>query len=415
MASKFKIEFYSGEVIETGSLSALILRLTQEQEKWQELFPTQSITQRGLSNVEAKYQNAISFTKGHPWGDRGSDQTLRLQLEHRIFPLFESIVGARVREMWAADLMFEAASLISYWQMLNRWREKSEMLRNDANASFLRLGAAIYWSIVSTESVIKQLNKSRNLAAEQERIQNAISELEHDVKSAREKKLNFDDFIASERVRVAEKFTQINRVALMGVRKAKSIKLDWLRKFEATHEHFVHKLQYEAPVKLWTRTEETHQRRAVIAIRWFVAILLSTVVCCGIIVIFLGDDIAATFYRMSCTNKNSCVEVFSAKGPLTVGSLLLSASLAIWGLRFSSKLYLSERHLAIGAAERKAFTESYLALVSDQVISSEQEAIVLAALFRPSSDGVIKDDDGGLDISAATILAKALSGPVAKP
>lgn len=40
---------------------------------------------------------------------------------------------------------------------------------------------------------------------------------------------------------------------------------------------------------------------------------------------------------------------------------------------------------------------------------TDNEAIVLAALFRPTQDGIIKDDEGTLDLSAAALLAKQLS------
>ena len=41
-------------------------------------------------------------------------------------------------------------------------------------------------------------------------------------------------------------------------------------------------------------------------------------------------------------------------------------------------------------------------------VGADNEAIVLAALFRPTQDGIIKDDESGVDLSAAAILAKQL-------
>ena len=46
------------------------------------------------------------------------------------------------------------------------------------------------------------------------------------------------------------------------------------------------------------------------------------------------------------------------------------------------------------------------------MVSEENEALVLAALFRPTNDGIVTDDDTSFDISAAAVLAKQMA---AKP
>ena len=73
------------------------------------------------------------------------------------------------------------------------------------------------------------------------------------------------------------------------------------------------------------------------------------------------------------------------------------------------KVFLSERHLALDAQEKKAFAETYLAFIEGQNVSPESEAIVLASLFRPTQDGIIKDDESGFDLSAAALIARQLS------
>jgi hypothetical protein len=88
---------------------------------------------------------------------------------------------------------------------------------------------------------------------------------------------------------------------------------------------------------------------------------------------------------------------------------LAATTLVFWLIRLQFKVFLSERHLSLDAAEKKAFAQTYLAMKEGKDISKESEAIVLAALFRPTQDGIIKDDEASLDISAAAILAKQLS------
>ncbi|WP_228848372.1 DUF6161 domain-containing protein [Halocynthiibacter styelae] len=83
-------------------------------------------------------------------------------------------------------------------------------------------------------------------------------------------------------------------------------------------------------------------------------------------------------------------------------------SLILWGIRLQYRVYLSERHLALDAGEKKAFAQAFLAFREDKSVGADNEAIVLASLFRPTQDGIIRDDGASLDISAAALLAKQL-------
>ncbi len=42
-------------------------------------------------------------------------------------------------------------------------------------------------------------------------------------------------------------------------------------------------------------------------------------------------------------------------------------------------------------------------------VDTANETIVLAALFRPTQDGTIKDEPGGFNLSAAAVLAKQMA------
>jgi hypothetical protein len=64
-------------------------------------------------------------------------------------------------------------------------------------------------------------------------------------------------------------------------------------------------------------------------------------------------------------------------------------------MRMQYKMFLSERHLSLDADERRAFAETYMALKEDASVDKANETIVLASLFRPTQDGIIKDEDGG--------------------
>jgi hypothetical protein len=67
--------------------------------------------------------------------------------------------------------------------------------------------------------------------------------------------------------------------------------------------------------------------------------------------------------------------------------------LGIWSMRLIVRVYLSHSHLANDAAERVTMAQTYLALQEESVqASNEDRTLILASLFRPASDGMVKDD-----------------------
>jgi hypothetical protein len=186
--------------------------------------------------------------------------------------------------------------------------------------------------------------------------------------------------------------------------------------FERLQALFQTQLRLRAPVKLWETREVKHSRDSKAAMRSFIIAGLIAIAF-GLGVPFLaGDYIAGSFYQQLCTiaatataEAQGCERVFSAKGPVTITGLLLVMSLLMWMARLQYRVHLSERHLALDASEKKAFAETYLAMKEGKDVGRENEAIVLASLFRPTQDGIIRDDESGMDISAAALLAKQLS------
>lgn len=175
-------------------------------------------------------------------------------------------------------------------------------------------------------------------------------------------------------------------------------------------------LKTRSLVKLWEDRSDKHEKSSQIALISF-SLLLLTVVATGILIpIYFGEQISQNFYSQFCTpiGSNDCERVASAKGPLTIAGLLAVISVLMWATRLSYKVYLSERHLRLNAKEKMAFAEAWLAMKEGaeqggSEVSAENEAIVLGSLFRPTQDGIIKDDEGSLDISAVAMLSKHLS------
>lgn len=77
-----------------------------------------------------------------------------------------------------------------------------------------------------------------------------------------------------------------------------------------------------------------------------------------------------------------------------LASLLLVTTLVVWYLRLVVRIFLSHLHLEMDAAERTTMVTTYLALVRDGSLAKDNESLksVLAALFRPTGDGIVKDE-----------------------
>jgi len=80
-------------------------------------------------------------------------------------------------------------------------------------------------------------------------------------------------------------------------------------------------------------------------------------------------------------------------------------TIVFWIGRVLSRLYLSQYHLALDVGERATMIGTYLALIDQGAATEAERAIVLATLFRPTEDGIVKDD-AAPDLSLTSILAK---------
>lgn len=88
-----------------------------------------------------------------------------------------------------------------------------------------------------------------------------------------------------------------------------------------------------------------------------------------------------------------------------IGSFVLLATLCFWFIRLLVRIFLSSLHLENDAAERVTMAKTYLALIRDSALpKGENISTVLAALFRPTGDGIVKDE--GLPPTAMEWLTK---------
>jgi ABC-type multidrug transport system fused ATPase/permease subunit len=83
-------------------------------------------------------------------------------------------------------------------------------------------------------------------------------------------------------------------------------------------------------------------------------------------------------------------------------------TLYIWLMRLIIRAYTTEQHLAIDASARAALAETYFSLTKENKAEKEDRAIVLASIFRPVTDGMVKDD-GPPAFTPAALLSSLVS------
>jgi hypothetical protein len=75
-----------------------------------------------------------------------------------------------------------------------------------------------------------------------------------------------------------------------------------------------------------------------------------------------------------------------------IGLLVVGATIGVWFIRVLVRNYLSHVHLSHDAEERIAMMKTYLALLEEGKLEDKHRNLILQALFRPASTGIVKDD-----------------------
>lgn len=161
----------------------------------------------------------------------------------------------------------------------------------------------------------------------------------------------------------------------------------------AVEDTFRRQMGLQAPVEYWNSKADTHRVNASAAVRrlqWFFPFAAAF-----FILAFWG----AAKLLLSSNQVHQAVYLIVAAGLASLAALLF------WVGRLLTKLYLSQHHLVHDAEERAVMTTTYLALSHENAATDDDKKIILAALFRPTVDGLIKDD-GPSDVSMAALLSR---------
>lgn len=245
-------------------------------------------------------------------------------------------------------------------------------------------------------SLSDDVAKHRQELAEQEQIH--ATRLEELVEQGERQKTDIEEWRSATEASIAE------------------IRSEWDRRFHETYDQFTEKLRIEAPVKLWNDRAATHQEAARV---WQRVSILAAIVGMGLAALFAWGALSLAAWLFA----DAFVVAKGAPLPsglrptwqyeviFASGATLLYLTVFFWVMRIVVRMYMTEHHLAIDATSRASMAETYLALIKEAAATDQDRAIVLASLFRPIVDGIVKDDGLPAITPAAIISGLAVGKP----
>lgn len=158
-------------------------------------------------------------------------------------------------------------------------------------------------------------------------------------------------------------------------------------KLEAIAKMYSQKLSLKAPVEYWDNRRKICRNWACIGAG---SCILFAIVLVGYLINQL--DAAAALDAGVIANGAS-VSAWSPAHAWNLGKILVITTVGLWIMKLLVRYTLSQIHLALDAGFRVVLTNSFLALIGEKHIEgSEARELVLKALFRPASTGMIRDD-----------------------
>ncbi len=319
-------------------------------------------------------------------GDPTTIQPLRSMIEQAFrnsrIPLSNSAVGEFINDLKAESPLAAAAALTT-------WMNTGGVnLSEFDHAKGVVLMAAFDAKITpKTPAAVK-----RSLEKLHQQFQEAGAKTEHETRKQR------DEFLrdkSRQRKAVAGMIRQSRR-RLIALRDEKRSQADnaisSIRETEALYrEH----MKLQGPVEYWSSKATAHKEKE----SGYRKVLL----CFSGVA---GTALLVALYFIA----NHAIEVATTEKPAAVYLVLVTLSvvvttMAFWVARILTRLFLSEHHLAIDAEERSVMAQTYLALTAEGQATEHERSIVLGSLFRPTADGIVKDD-AAPDFSAASLLSK---------
>jgi len=168
--------------------------------------------------------------------------------------------------------------------------------------------------------------------------------------------------------------------------------------------------QLAAPAKLWADRAIAHTAQASKWRWWAIGVGFSGLIA-SIIISECAYNLAHSLFSGALNPGKIDTRLAGTLRPTFYYELIFTAAVTLawltmylWAMRVLVRLYTTEHHLYIDASARGAMNETYLGLIAAGGADEKDRAVVLAALFRPVQDGIVKDD-GPPGIGPAAILS----------
>lgn len=153
------------------------------------------------------------------------------------------------------------------------------------------------------------------------------------------------------------------------------------KEYTSIIERFKNEMALKAPVTYWGRKALAHRLLA----------------CVPVVVLAVAAYVFSKTFGFIKVPEIQEHLIPKTQDPHGYGTLLVvgvGITLLIWFLRIVVRIFMSQLHLATEAAEKKVIVQTFLALMAENVIETKDKELILAALFRPSSTGIVKEDGG---------------------
>ncbi len=391
MAASYSIEIEAGITKQFSDLPQLISWL--ERERTVSTWLWSGNKENATVDPQHFQQLANNLQQGIQLATNGDDPRLQ-QWIHNVFSGVqkqiipsESEIGQKIQK--AKDQFGEGVA-----------RALARILWQGVDANLIKTPSDIKAMLLSVDEAWgDRLAISEDLKAERRSLRALFTRLENERQASDQEASRRD----SRRIRKVRKAIALLRAG--AERKSEEVLRNLAERSETsiaaiteTNDFFTKQMGLRAPVRYWKTKARVHRmaerRYAFRALVFFPS---------AAAILIIGAWIAGTVILSVDEIENRAPTYF-----LTAGALLALTTLMFWIGRLIIKLWLSEHHLRKDALERAVMTETFLAMDKEVASLDTERAIVLTAIFRPTPDGVVRDEGPG-DIGIQAAISKYLS------
>jgi Family of unknown function (DUF6161) len=319
-------------------------------------------------------QQAIQYEVNHPDHSRQCVQNAKGQIEdalkNRTLPHSTSLLGKRIEDIRQSDPV-EAISYLFVF-LKNPEGYQFEGRTNSAWAGYTAgiferysIGASSKKTVEAARLAFDELigKSERNYATNNENYSIALSDWNESSKK----------LVEEHATRVAE-FEEKIATNQSAFEEALAAHKEEMKTLQSA---FREGMALRGPVDYWQTRSTHHEGRTTVLGQWAFGSIAALAVLIGGVAYWVLDKL----------NASGQPEAWR------VATLVLIGVLGVWAVRLIVRMFLSHGHLATDAAERVVMAKTYLSLTeAGKTLSDEDRKLILQPLFRPASDGLVKDE-----------------------